>query len=160
MFCPSLWLFTRAQHFTRDPVFTRCSAALETRTFKLETATSRLDRDPVALLEPLALYLPAGLYTLNSDSVALPAALLHRTALQRIEPHRRCIERPKDMNSSSAAIFCARILSYKNKVVPLQAESIISRYCENNIGSPRRRPSSAARYLLTGTTSLIFIPRM
>ncbi len=64
------------------------------------------------------------------------------------------------MNSSSAAFFCARILSYKNKVVPLQAESIISRYCENNIGSLRRRPSSAARYLLIGITSLIFIPRM
>ena len=43
---------------------------------KLET------RDPVALPEPLALYTPAGLYTLNSDSVALPAAPL----LLKLEP--------------------------------------------------------------------------
>ena len=65
--CPSLWLFTRPQHFTHDPVFTRCSAALETRTFKLETR----NRDSVALPEPLVLYPPPGLYTLNCDSVAL-----------------------------------------------------------------------------------------
>lgn len=84
--------------------------------------------------------------TLNAVPLHRTAPQVHRTS----EGHER----------SSAAFFYTRILSYKNKVVPLQAESIISRYCENNIGSPRRRPSSAACYLLTGITSLIFIPRM
>ena len=65
-----LALYPCAALYPRLRRFTRSSAALETRTFKLET----INRDPVALPEPLALYTPAGLYTLNRDSVALPAA--------------------------------------------------------------------------------------
>jgi len=62
----------KAREVTLNAASQLLNAALETR-----------NRDPVALPEPLALYTPAGLYTLNSDSVALPAALLHRARLCR-----------------------------------------------------------------------------
>ena len=54
--------------------------------------------------------------------------------------------------------FFVRFLQFQNKVVPLLIKSNILRFCENNLDSLRRRPSGAARYLLTDTTILIFIP--